>query len=125
MSILGKHLALDIQLREVVSAIGVLALAKGKAEAAERCLRFASQFGDDARFTANLKVDALLCWLIDHMRNAGRLDLAAEVEVIIQACKDGEHRTIIGTTNFDVQTLGELDGQLEQMRKVGELILPR
>jgi hypothetical protein len=125
MSVLNKHLALDIQLREVVAAVGVLAQKKGKTEAAERCLRFASAFDDSARFTANLKVDMLLCSLCDHMRAIGRADLVADVEAIIAACKDGQHRQIIGSVDYGVSTIGELDAQLEAMHRVGEKILPR
>lgn len=126
MSVLDQTVVIDVHLQQLISSVGVFAAKAGKDEAAVGCAVIGGQHNPGSTFPLRVRLDALLCGMIDSFRDEGQTELVEHLENVIRSLKAGEPpRLITGSINFDVGSIGELDDKLELVHRVAATALGR
>lgn len=114
------RLKLTVSLREALFIVGTDAKARPSGDPiAEACERVAALVGD---VPVSIEVPAahLLCQAAEELRRRGDAEAVDVIEGLIREMKAGKNKRIIGRMAFGARSMGEVDGALEEMRKVAE-----
>lgn len=115
------HLTLPLGVKLDIALAWIAGLAQAlpidQREAAMVSIRQLISSLGETEITVNVPIDHVLCQTADSLRAMGKHEDVRVLEELVQTLKGQRQRVVTGGFQFNAQSLADLDGTLERVRK--------